>query len=241
MMGFVVHKLVRMVDYKYFSVASALLAVPHVVACAGPRMVPPADLAQGSDVLSVQNRSSASGAFVNESFDLGRFKVQKVDRDWGKNSSLGIGGYSASQTKTGYSFELAASSTWLGACSSLSSEKGAGGFSFGGKSQLVCECKQGEQSATAKLEGSDVKNHTSGELNWGERKLKLAAVTDTDMTNLTGGPAGYRADEEDKLLGAVEVLRPGQVWLSEGLDAPTGEALSCVFAGFMLYQPPSDM
>ena len=43
-----------------------------------------------------------------------------------------------------------------------------------------------------------------------------------------------------RAIGAVEVLRPGRVWLSSRLPETERLPVACVSAGLMLYQPPSD-
>jgi hypothetical protein len=51
-------------------------------------------------------------------------------------------------------------------------------------------------------------------------------------------PVGFSA-RAGSYLGAVEVSRPGRVWLDKGLDAATKAKASCLFAGLLLYQPPT--
>jgi len=211
--------------------------------CSGPRMVAPADVASGSRVLAVQGRKNATGAFVNESFALGSWKVSNVDRDWKSKSSFSVAGYGASKTKTGYTYDLEATSKWSGSCAALKKEKGGGlgGFSVAvGESNLVCECKNGDKSASAQLSGPNAKKHDQGQITWGDSALQLSIVEEASGSNLTGEPAGYRADRGGKAAGAVELLHPGQVWLANDLDAASSEALSCVFAGLMLYVPPDN-
>src|ERR1043165_2812385 len=87
-------------------VASVLFPVSFLLApCAGPRMVPPSDVARGS-VLDVKNRSKASGAFVNEGFEVGSYKVAKVDRSWVHGNGFGAGPYSTLRSTAGYTYEL---------------------------------------------------------------------------------------------------------------------------------------
>src|SRR5205814_9971150 len=53
-----------------------LVAMAGVAAgCSNPRMAAPVDLEPHSDSLEVENRSSFSGALVDESFDVGEYKV----------------------------------------------------------------------------------------------------------------------------------------------------------------------
>src|SRR3954469_8240611 len=117
------------------------------VACAGPRMVAPEDVAQGSQVLEVTDRSSMSGSLVNESFKLGSFAVTDVDRDWNKKSGFAVAGYSNDTTTTGYSYKLqGGAAAWEGSCASSANKKGLailGGEAAWGSSSITCECKSG--------------------------------------------------------------------------------------------------
>jgi hypothetical protein len=231
---------------KIFRMCNSFLVVGlmslTILACAGPRMVPPAEVTDGCKTMEVQNRSSATGAMVNESFGLGTFQVTDVDRKWNKKSNFNVGGYGANKTKTGYSFLLKASGTWEGSCASVRSEKGVDvGVTISKQdSTLICECKQGTNAIMATLTGSSEKMHDQGEIQMGELNYPMPVIKDTDKSNFTGRPGGYRIDKDGAFLAAVEVLRPGRVWLKNEVEVTEEEALSCIFAGLMLYEPPSD-
>ncbi len=209
-------------------------------ACAGPRMVAPADVASSSRVLEAKDRSSATGALVDESFRLGDWKVTEVDRDWTSKSGFSVGSYGQADTTTGYSYQLNASKTWKGSCASVKKEKAMGNFSFGNKSNLLCECKTGKSSVTAAMSGSNPKKHEKGEIKLGSKKYELSVINETEGSNFTGLPAGYRVDDRDTAVGAVETLNPGRVWLNKELAEGDAEAVSCTLVGLMLYVPPSD-
>lgn len=214
--------------------------------CAGPRMVAPDDVAEGSEVLEVRDRSSLSGSFVNESFKLGPFAVTDVDRDWNKQKSFSVAGYSNATTTTGYSFRLKrGEAAWSGSCASSANEKGVkvlGGSVDWGKTKITCECKQGDASAAIVLnaDSPDSNQSAAGELRVGAAKYKVSPVNDTDKSNFMVGAAGFRFDGEDGAVGAVEVLRPGRVWLDQRLPEEQRLPVACVSAGLMLYQPPSE-
>src|SRR5690606_6809923 len=129
---------------------------------------------------------------------------------------------------------------WQGACAAVNKEKSAGALSWGGESEVVCECESGSAKGVARLGGKDPKRHDQGEIELAGKKLTVALVDSTDKGNLTGRAAGYRVDGEQGAVGAVETLHPGQVWLAKDLSEPDAETLSCLFAGWMLYRAPSD-
>ena len=214
--------------------------------CAGPRMVAPEDVSQGSQVLEVTDRSSMSGSLVNESFKLGSFDVSDVDRDWNKKSSFSVVGYSNATTTTGYSYKVkSGAGAWEGSCASSANDKGVkvmGGSVDWGSTKLTCECKQGGTSASVVLNSNSPDNskNSAGALTVGDAKYKVSPVNTTDKSNLGSGAAGFRYDSAEGALGAVEVLRPGRVWLNARLPEAQRMPVACVSAGLMLYQPPSD-
>lgn len=203
-------------------------------------MVPPSDVTGTSRVLEAKDRSNATGALVDESFQLGDWKVTEVDRDWNSKSSFSVGPYGQADTTTGYSYQLDAGKNWKGSCASVKKQKAVGNFSFGNKSNLICECKAGKSSVTASVSGANPRSHDTGEVKLGKKKYQLSIISETDGSNFTGMPAGYRLDDGDASVGAVETLKPGRVWLNKDLDEDDAEAVSCAMVGLMLYVPPSN-
>lgn len=228
-------------------VVSAITGVGlWVTGCAGPRMVPPADVAQGSQVLDATDRSSMTGALVNESFKLGSFAVTDVDRDWNKKSGFAVAGYSNDTTTTGYSYKVTGpGSAWEGRCASSAQKQGV---HFGnsevdwGKTSITCECKQAGATTSLVIKASspDSDRNAAGELHSGDAKYKVSPVHDTDKSSFGDRPAGFRFDGDDGAVGAVEVLRPGRVWLTARLPDSDHVPVACVSAGLMLYVPPTE-
>src|SRR5690606_30348544 len=115
----------NMNEHKLTQVVQWVLVGSLAVGCAGPRMVPPADVAEGARVLETKDRSSASGMLVDESFTLDKYAVTEVDRDATSKSSFSIGGYGKSSTTTGYTYVFAAGSTkYKAGCGSVSKKQG---------------------------------------------------------------------------------------------------------------------
>ena len=220
-----------------------LMIVPFLlVACAQPRMVPPQEVAGGT-VLDAKNRSSASGAFVNEAFDLGAYKVAKVKRKLESSSSFSISNYNQNKTTTGYSYQLEGGITaWKGVCAMSRSEKGAsiGSLSFSKtKSNLTCECTGGAQPGRLELKAADNGTY-AGTFTPAGKSYEMTPVTETDKKTFGGGPAGYRFDGSDGARGAVETLKPGRIWFTEKLAPEEREPAACVLTGLMLYVEPSE-
>ena len=222
------------------------VSVLAAVGCAGPRMVAPREVSQGSQTLEVADRSSMSGSLVDESFKLGKFAVADVDRDWNKKSGFAVAGYSNDSTTTGYSYNLKGGpEPWAGSCASKADKQGVkvlGGEAAWGKTSITCECKSGATTASVvlKADSPDSAKQMSGELSVGSAKYKVSVVSETDKSNLSDSPAGFRFDGETGAVAAVEILRPGRVWLNERLPEAERPPVACLSAGLMLYQAPSD-
>ena len=212
-------------------------------ACAGPRMVPPADVTKVSQAYEAKDRSRASGLLADESFDIGPYHVDDVDRDATSKSSFSVGGYGKSSTTTGYTYKLDADARHLeGACGSLAKSQG---FSMGGDSavnwgsvEITCNCNAGDTKSEVKLTGAN--NTSSGNLVLGENSYNVTAVTETDGSNFSSNIPGFRVDGDEAPAGAVETLYPGKIWIDKGASEEDADQLSCLFVGLMLYVPPSN-
>jgi hypothetical protein len=201
--------------------------------CATARMAAPPDIAGGSDVLTVSDRSRASGLFVNEGFKLGKYQVADVDRKWNKSSSTGVGPWSKETKTTGFTYALVAQDKKLaGQCSSEASSHGIRGFSWG-SIKIACTC-EGDGGKAELLMVDDGRSLTVD-----GKAYKVEPIHAVQGGSSQSDPTGFRADGEAPL-GAVEVLHPGQVWLTKGLDEATAYKTTCTFVGLMLYKPPQD-
>lgn len=210
------------------------------VACGpGARMVAPADLAGQSKVLEVANRSTATGALVNESFQLGEYQITDVDRDWNSSSSFGAGAYGSGKKTTGYTFQLKASgTTWKGTCASLAKGTSMGDLSFANSTDVTCECRSDKEKVTLKVGGQTAA--TSGTFKAGAKTYQVTGIDKTDKSYFGAKPVGYRLDDSGSPYAAVETMRPGRVWLHKDVSEPEAAATSCALAGMMLYLPPDD-
>lgn len=208
-----------------------------LTACATARMAPPADVVDATEVFPVNDRSRASGALVNEGFALGSYTVADVDRDWDSKQGVGVGPWSKESKTSGFTYTLLAGSNKLrGKCASEAESQGiaalGGSFDWGSVT-LACSCEA--PGAKAELLISKEKNN----LRVSDEQYKLAPINAVQGGGTQAKPAGFRADG-DQVLGAVEVLHPGQVWLRKGLDDAAKSQAACLFVGLMLYKPPQD-
>lgn len=206
-------------------------------------MAVPSDLASDSEVLEVKDRSAWSGSLADESFRLGSYAVQDVDRDWDSSTGFSVGNFSRESSEGGYAFKLAGGAApWSGKCVSKAADNdvalGAGlgmEFKF---AELACSCEaDGQRPATVFVKGNGEQFSGQAVLPAGE--VELRSVHDVEGGSSQSQPTGYRMDGAQPL-GAVEVLRPGRVWLKKSVPAEARDAVVCLFAGLMLYAPPKD-
>lgn len=222
---------------------SGILIAQLLGGCAGPRMVPPADVTKVSQAYEAQDRSRASGLLADESFDIGPYHVDDVDRDATSKSSFSVGGYGNSSTTTGYTYKVTANSKSLeGACGSLAKSQG---FSMGGDSavnwgsvEITCTCDAGGSGSEVKLKGAN--DTSTGSLTLGDASYDVTAVTETEGSNFSSNIPGFRVDGDGAPAGAVETLYPGKIWIDKGKSEEESDQLSCLFVGLMLYVPPSN-
>ena len=212
--------------------ASTLTTLTMISGCATARMAAPADIAGASEVLTVSDRSRASGAFVNEGFKVGGYQVVDVNRNWDSTQGGGIGPWSKETKTSGFAYAVTAQGKKMsGKCESETSSQGFGGFSWGSlKVACTCDGEAGKSSLAMTDEGRSLKI--------GDKEYKLVPINTIEGGGTQSSPAGFRADAEEPL-GAVEVVHPGQIWLKKGLDDATRDRTACVFVGLMLYKPPS--
>ncbi len=207
-----------------------------LVGCAGPRMAPPADLVK-QESLPVEGRSRATGMLVDESFSIGPYQIAEVDRDWNSSSSVGVGPWSKETKTTGYQFELHSGKDKLpGKCESEHKSQGVlalgGEFSWGDV-RIVCTCGTSKEGGQILLTDDENSAKVAGSA------YEVAAIHEEQGGSTQSAPLGFRLDA-DEPFAAVEVAHPGSVWLKKGLNEAERQQTACLFAGLMLYQPPSD-
>lgn len=214
--------------------AAALLAL----GCGTVRMAVPPKVAETSEVLEASDRSSWTGGLTDEGFKLAKYSVKEVDRDWQSNSGFSVGPFEDKKATTGYEYQLAGGGPTLkGQCGSETKEKSWDLSSSSevswGDTTVACSCTGGGDAATLTW------SEKSSEMTVQGTTYELEAIFQTDNGGQVSDPVGFTARAGD-FLGAVEVTRPGRVWLNKGLDDRTKAKASCLFVGLMLYQPPAE-
>jgi hypothetical protein len=213
-------------------------------ACSAAHMALPSDVAQVSEQLPIADRSSWSGALADESFKLGPYAVNNVDRKWNSTNSSSLFGDRMSKTTGGYAFELAGQGVTLaGNCATEARERDTNlgnGLSFGATiGKLGCACADNAGNADLVLESS-AEQHYEGMLKTSAGEYHVSSINEREGGSSSYDPTGYRVDGGDGPKGAVDVLGTGRVWVSKALEARPRAEVACVFAGLLLYQPPRD-
>ena len=213
------------------------IAVLLTLGCAGPHMAVPPGVAKTSEVLEVTDRSGWSGSLTDESFKLGRYAVKDVDRDWDSGSTFSVGPFANEKATAGFEYQLAGGGPTLkGSCASETKENSwdlsATSEISWSKTTVACSCEGGGEAATLTWSAKVSELTVSG------TTYELEPIYTTDSGGQVPDPVGFSA-RASAYLGAVEVSRPGRVWLDKGLDAATKARASCLFAGLILYQPPT--
>ncbi len=222
-----------------FHLAPGLVLTAALCACSTPQMTAPADVVGASEQLPISDRSRWSGALADESFRIGPYQVVEVNRDWSHGRGWSMLGLSSNSIAGGYSFGLEGDgSVTKGACATEASEKSLdlrSGVSVGRQTaKLACTCGN---DSTVLLQITPDGTY-GGTLQTSEGNYQIEAIYEREGIWSDGNPSGYRVDG-DAAVGAVDVLRPGRVWMGRAIEPGERKQLACIFAGLMLYQPPS--
>ena len=218
-------------------------ALAVTAGCAAARMVPPNDVAEGSDAFEAEGRSSMSGAWVDESFRLGPYAVAGVDRSWDSGQAVTHGAYTRNDVQSGYVYQFReGAEALLGSCTAQVAESSYAltkSFSSLSKAyRLTCTCGSGDRAASLELAREEGK--PEGRVTLARGAVEVKSVHATNGLG-TFHPAGYRLGNPGEApLGAVEVLHPGRIWLSRSLEAGERRQLGCLMAGLMLWSEPSE-
>lgn len=221
------------------------------LACTQPRLVPPNELASGARVLTVSERSSLGGLFVDESFKIGDYDVADVDRDWNHHSGYSVFGSGSNVNTTGFSYRLIGKKRYAAVCSSVENESHTNAVIFTvrtAKSRMACTCRAGEEfpeeedkQHLLEVFGNFDEQLESGFIYWEGKSYPVSAILETEPKVYQTKTPGFRIDnEEGKVLAAVEAIYPGQIWLSSEIPEAIVEPVTCLLSGLMLYAPSDD-
>ncbi len=205
-------------------------------------MEPPPHLDATTDAVSV----SDFGRIFDRSFSLGGARVTHVS--FGPETASRYGGlfgfHAQSESAYSYDFERG-DGTFRGECVVAGSTDAAhlGKVTVTGRAvHLGCACGDGEASPEALLSVEGLNGDLSGTLSAaGGPTYHVSSLRELQGGGTWNvGPAGYRVDSGDGIVGAVDVLPPGHVWIAKHMEVAQRDRVECVFAGLLLFTPPTD-
>lgn len=210
-----------------------------LAACGGGvHMALPQDLGDTMEHFETEGRGDTVSE--EDGFTFAGYTVAHVTR--GESSAKGfevIDGFTPAKDR-GYRYDFTgAGKPLVGKCAELAPKK-AGEFSSHGEDVAIgCTCQAGTQSR-GHLFLEDLAGAYGGPVVVGNVEVNAASIKDLSNGKKLGAPAGYRLDDENGAVGAVEVI-PGEagVWLRSDLKKADRDALACLYAGLMLYVPPA--
>jgi hypothetical protein len=222
---------------------AACAALASATGC-GWSMVEPTDVVQVSEELPVKDRSSWQGALADESFTLGPYRVTEVDRKWNSAESSSFLGFEASRVKGGFAYHLGSGDGKLkGECATEERENseslGAGAEFSKLVAKLGCRCSDAQGAIALTLEGSTTQQY-GGTVGAPDLEYKITALTQRTKGWESHDPLGYRIDGPSAPIGAVDLKRPGRVWIGKSVEGAARAQLACLFAGLLLYQPAEE-
>jgi hypothetical protein len=229
-------------DRRFATRLSPLLTVLLLSACAIPsaRMPAPAELANGAEVLEVGHRSRASGALVDESFEVGPYQVHHVKRGLSSAQGFGIGALSTESSKQHFRFEFKGRQDWRGRCELKARDTalqiGKVGQLEDSRASLQCSCASSDGNEM-QLKLEDSWRPLRGSMTLGSVSYRMQQVAFGQGDGGPRSPAmGYRVEGADgRAVAAVEVLYPGRIWQQRDLPADQREPQACLLSGLMLY------
>lgn len=200
-------------------------------------------MAVPSDVEATSEVFEATGLWVDESFRLGRYSVAGVDRASTKSSAkMQEAGFFFDaavdeETQGGYTYRFLEGEQELrAACRTFTNRKKSiiGTLEQTTQaSRLACSCENGDRASSVEVAWSG--RQPSGTATLAGEALVLTSLRVSGPAWAPAEAMGFLVDAADGPIAAVEVVRPGRMWLSRELGATEQRELGCLLAGLMLH------
>jgi hypothetical protein len=207
-------------------------------------MTVPPEISKDSEVITATDRGFMSGSLADETFKLGKWAVEDVDRDWDSGSAVTVLAFSSESTEGGYSYKLKSEGVDLqGGCVTEKADKSlalSGGINLSSSfAKLGCTCNGSGGQPTKVVISASTSDRYSGHVQTSAGTYTITAIYEAEGAMSTVDPTGYRVDG-DRPRGAVEVLKPGRVWFARDIEEAERTDLACLYVGLMLYMPPDE-
>jgi hypothetical protein len=186
-------------------------------------MQAPEGLARDAEVLDATFRTNISGGLFDESFRLGPYAVTDVHRLQNSSEQFAVALSDGDETSGGYEYTVVHGKTAL---------RGSCRTALRGK-KLACSCASTTTTATLSIQ--DVAGTFEGTLATSAARHRVTSVHELEGGAGQNEPSGYRVDGSG-VVGAVDVMAPGRVWLRKKLAETERNELACAFVGLMLFE-----
>ena len=229
--------------------AVGLCSLLGLAACTTARMACPSELSTSAVEMPVTGRQ---GFNLSESFGFGPYHVSDVHRGWRVTTEWGILGYGSSKSEQPFEFKLHINcNTVLQAhCATgvrwkemeLNNFMDTGGtleWEFSSHALFTCEFSLPEKKKPWKMV---MKQETHDHVMDGLLGNDATRISVQGTRELAGGAwplteaTGYLFYRGQNLVGAVEILNQGAVWLDKNLSDDTRRAVAATAAALLLHR-----
>ncbi|NEM96505.1 hypothetical protein [Pontibacter burrus] len=229
---------------KHLIIASLAVATT-LSACTVPQMAVESSFKQQAEELPIAGRNMFK---PNGSFTIGNYTVVNVKRGWVQKSSTNIFGYNENEARQKYQLTLqneqgqqwsVASASYLG----IKSWEDGNGLTIELSPNMEYYASQiispdGEEWRVLTIDPRHYfkRKDFVGELTNGSTTFKLEPVYKFEGKSLPLSEiVGYAFRDANGMVGAVQVINGGKVWLKPDLQADTRAVVASAMASFLLY------
>lgn len=206
-------------------------------------MALPADLSHGMEKLTTDGRSGDADDGIDEPILLGPYTIEGVKRNLSERTGFDVFPDFEPADREGYSFWIGGggSGRLAGKCAPPAPKKIEdvdGSVTYKYRSALGCVCElAGKNVSHVFVE--DLAGEYGGPLVVGEVEAQATAIYKLDSGDkLKDRPAGFRVDDQDGAVAAVDVLDgEARFWIKRDLADRDRRPLICTLVGLMLWIP----
>ena len=239
--------------YKYRQIGFWLIViwVGALLSCRMARMAVPESLTSDAAEMEVKGRQRFS---FKESLSFGPFRITDVDRGWTQTSSSGSAWFSSSKAKQSYEFTLREtnSPTWEAQCATGVNKRELNFDDFlGGELEIemasvyfACSFKRRSEKGRWRLVMSQSASEMvlNGILTDGKERIQINGSQKLQGSPIPlSDPTGYEFVHKKRIIGAVEVINKGGVWILPSIDSEIRSVLAAASSALLLYRDISDI
>lgn len=208
--------------------------------CQATRMPGPDELST-SQRLAVEGRQ---GWKIHEHLRFGPYEAHEIDRSWTRGRDREILLYSGNKRRQRYTFTLREGGVdrWDVSCEANLTKHalGADGAEVALKNRSWLDCSLRSLGAPAEVWEMALSERSErplgGRLSHGAAELEVRGTRKIQGGLPGEATTGYEVLEEERVVGAVEVVNNGAVWLHEGLSPDRQSLLSASAAALLLLE-----